>query len=146
MDAGQSEPGQLESLWSSIVDNLPPNQRTWLTSSRPLMLAENTAVVAVPNEFTRAQLEGRLRTRIEDTLSDRIGKPVRLAVTVDPALEEKVDTSQEFPSTIDPDTWGDTDLHTPPNASATALADYRPAHRQRDLSTQRHSGPPPSRR
>ena len=45
------------------MENLPPNQRVWLTASRPLMLAENTAVVAVPNEFTRNQLEGRLRTR-----------------------------------------------------------------------------------
>ena len=52
------------------------------------MIAENTAVVAVPNEFTRAQLEGRLRTRIEDTLTERLGKPVRLVVSVDPALEE----------------------------------------------------------
>ena len=82
--------GQLEVLWPGIVDNLPPNQRVWLTSSRPLMLAENTAVVAVPNEFTRNQLEGRLRTRIEDTLSERIGRPVRLAVSVDPALERAV--------------------------------------------------------
>ena len=54
------------------------------------MLAESTAVVAVPNEFTRNQLEGRLRIRIEDTLSDRIGKPVRLAVSVDPSLERTV--------------------------------------------------------
>ena len=74
-------------LWPGIVDNLPPNQRVWLASSKPLMLAENTAVVAVPNEFTRNQLEGRLRTRIEDTLSERLGKPVRLAVSVDPTLE-----------------------------------------------------------
>jgi chromosomal replication initiator protein len=81
----------LEVLWPGIVDNLPPNQRVWLASSKPLMLAENTAVVAVPNEFTRNQLEGRLRTRIEDTLSERLGKPVRLAVSVDPALEEAQD-------------------------------------------------------
>ncbi len=76
----------LEVLWPGIVDNLPPNQRVWLAASKPLMLAENTAVVAVPDEFTRNQLEGRLRTRIEDALSDRLGKPVRLAVSVDPTL------------------------------------------------------------
>ena len=74
-------------LWPGIVDSLPPNQRVWLASSKPLMLAESTAVVAVPNEFTRNQLEGRLRTRIEDTLSERLGKPVRLAVSVDPSLD-----------------------------------------------------------
>ncbi|HET7352291.1 MAG TPA: chromosomal replication initiator protein DnaA [Marmoricola sp.] len=69
------------------MENLPPNQAVWLAASKPLMLAENTAVVAVPNEFTRNQLEGRLRTRIEDALTERIGKPVRLAVSVDPSLE-----------------------------------------------------------
>lgn len=89
-DRQAAPPGQLEQLWPGIVDGLPPNQRVWLTSSKPLMLAENTAVVAVPNEFTRNQLEGRLRIRIEDTLSDRIGRPVRLAVSVDPSLERSV--------------------------------------------------------
>ena len=85
-----NQASQLEVLWPGIVDSLPPNQRVWLTSSKPLMLAESTAVVAVPNEFTRNQLEGRLRTRIEDTLSERLGKPVRLAVSVDPTLEREV--------------------------------------------------------
>ncbi len=88
--ADPPQSSQLEVLWPGIVENLPPNQRVWLTSSKPLMLAENTAVVAVPNEFTRNQLEGRLRTRIEDTLSERLGKPVRLAVSVDPSLERDV--------------------------------------------------------
>ena len=91
MDAAQNtghhQGSRLEVLWPGIVDSLPPNQRVWLASSKPLMLAENTAVVAVPNEFTRNQLEGRLRTRIEDTLSERLGKPVRLAVSVDPDLD-----------------------------------------------------------
>ncbi len=90
MDAhntGSNQATELEVLWPGIVDSLPPNQRVWLASSKPLMLAESTAVVAVPNEFTRNQLEGRLRTRIEDTLSERLGKPVRLAVSVDPTLE-----------------------------------------------------------
>ncbi|MCW2828792.1 MAG: chromosomal replication initiator protein DnaA, partial [Marmoricola sp.] len=75
-NTGNSQASELEVLWPGIVDSLPPNQRVWLTSSKPLMLAESTAVVAVPNEFTRNQLEGRLRTRIEDTLSERLGKPV----------------------------------------------------------------------
>ncbi len=86
-DTGSNQASELEVLWPGIVDSLPPNQRVWLSTSKPLMLAESTAVVAVPNEFTRNQLEGRLRTRIEDTLSDRLGKPVRLAVSVDPTLD-----------------------------------------------------------
>jgi chromosomal replication initiator protein len=86
-NTGSGQANELEVLWPGIVDSLPPNQRVWLASSKPLMLAESTAVVAVPNEFTRNQLEGRLRTRIEDTLSDRLGKPVRLLVSVDDTLE-----------------------------------------------------------
>ena len=88
-NTGSNQASELEVLWPGIVDSLPPNQRVWLASSKPLMLAESTAVVAVPNEFTRNQLEGRLRTRIEDTLSERLGKPVRLAVSVDPTLERR---------------------------------------------------------
>jgi chromosomal replication initiator protein len=50
------------------------------------MLAESTAVIAVPNEFTRGQLEGRLRTRLEDALSDSLNRPIRIAVSVDDTL------------------------------------------------------------
>lgn len=73
-------------LWPEILDSLAPNQRVWLASSKPVMLAESTAVIAVPNEFTRTQLEGRLRTRLEDALSDSLNKPIRIAVTVDDTL------------------------------------------------------------
>ncbi len=123
---------QLEKLWRGIVDNLPPNQRIWLTSSRPLMLAESTAVVAVPNEFTRTQLEGRLRTRIEDTLSDRLGKPIRLAVSVDPALEEELDELVQD-SAQDPTEAG--------WAGVDAPATYSPTHRHDSMSTKPFSAP-----
>ncbi len=144
----QEGSAQLDKLWRGIVDNLPPNQRIWLTSSRPLMLAESTAVVAVPNEFTRTQLEGRLRTRIEDTLSDRLGKPVRLAVSVDPALEEELEQSaQDSPET----TWAEVDAPTnggvngPAGRSPSMTEDrYPPTNRHDAMSTKQYSGPPTS--
>ncbi|MGN6781584.1 MAG: chromosomal replication initiator protein DnaA [Marmoricola sp.] len=74
-------------MWPHVTDRLAPNQRVWVQHSRPLMLAENTAVIAVPNEFTRGQLEGRLRTRLEDALSEMVGLPIRIAVSVDPSLD-----------------------------------------------------------
>ncbi|MFL6023244.1 MAG: chromosomal replication initiator protein DnaA [Marmoricola sp.] len=77
---------ELDYLWPAILDSLAPNQRVWLASSKPVMLAESTAVIAVPNEFTRTQLEGRLRTRLEDALSDSLNRPIRIAVTVDDTL------------------------------------------------------------
>ncbi|MDQ6686139.1 MAG: chromosomal replication initiator protein DnaA, partial [Actinomycetota bacterium] len=81
-----SEPS-LADIWPRAVETLAPAQRAWLSSSKPVMLAESTAVVAVPNEFTRTRLEGRMRIRLEDTLTDLIGRQIRLAVTVDESLQ-----------------------------------------------------------
>ncbi|MFZ5849572.1 MAG: chromosomal replication initiator protein DnaA [Actinomycetota bacterium] len=77
----------LATVWAALIEDLPPNQRAWLTASRPVTVHENTAIIAVSDEFTRNQLEGRLRTRLEDSLTEALGQHVRIAVTVDPELE-----------------------------------------------------------
>ncbi len=76
----------LAQAWTQLVDDLPASQRAWLSFSQPVTLHERTAIVAVPDDFTRSQLESRLRTRLEDALSRSLGQQVRLAVTVDPTL------------------------------------------------------------
>ncbi len=78
----------LDQSWRAVVADLQPHQQAWLRSSRPVTLHENVAVVAVPNDFTRAQLEGRLRNQIEDALTEKHGYEVRIAVTVDNTLDE----------------------------------------------------------
>jgi chromosomal replication initiator protein len=83
---GAAAPSQLDRLWHDLVDDLPPNQRAWLAASRPVTMHESTAIIAVADEFTRNQLEGRLRTRLEDALGHAFGRQVRIAVTVDPEL------------------------------------------------------------
>ncbi|MEZ5093557.1 MAG: chromosomal replication initiator protein DnaA [Nocardioides sp.] len=77
-------------MWQRVVEELQPHQRAWLETSHPVTLHENSAFVAVPNEFTRTQLEGRLRGQIEDGLSESFGREIRLAVTVDTTLEPPV--------------------------------------------------------
>ncbi|MBE7325956.1 chromosomal replication initiator protein DnaA [Nocardioides sp. Y6] len=84
----ENDPVDLTSAWRSVVDALQPNQRAWLRASEPVTLHENTAIIAVPNDFTRGQLEGRLRAQLEETLTERFGREIRIAVTVNPALEE----------------------------------------------------------
>ncbi len=153
--SGGDEPqaNHLDVLWPGIVDNLPPNQRVWLTSSKPVMLAENTAVVAVPNEFTRNQLEGRLRTRIEDTLSDRLGKPVRLAVSVDPTLERTVHDPQGHLPGVGQgqhprhSTGHSTHHDTDPDTGHSDLAEHPAATRPEPVadSTRGHTNPSTSR-
>ncbi|PVG84121.1 chromosomal replication initiator protein DnaA [Nocardioides gansuensis] len=79
----------LGTAWRVIVGELQPNQRAWLRASEPVTLHESTAIIAVPNDFTRGQLEGRLRGQLEDSLSEAFGREIRLAVSVNPALEER---------------------------------------------------------
>jgi chromosomal replication initiator protein len=77
----------LDEAWSRVLAGLPPNQRAWLTNSRPVTLHESTAIVAVPDDFTRGQLETRLRPDLERILSASFGRDIRIAVTVDPSLD-----------------------------------------------------------
>jgi chromosomal replication initiator protein len=97
----------LGTAWRSIMGDLQPTQQAWLRASEPVTLHESTAIVAVPNDFTRGQLEGRLRGQLEDSLSDAFGREIRLAVTVNPALE---DQPQAAP--VDPPTDQQVDMST----------------------------------
>ncbi|MGW5359357.1 chromosomal replication initiator protein DnaA [Actinopolymorpha pittospori] len=84
------EPDALSATWRLVRDSLdqdlPPNHRVWLAYSRPVTLHGNTAIIAVRDDFTRTQLETKLRPRLEDALSRALGESVRLAVTVEPSL------------------------------------------------------------
>jgi chromosomal replication initiator protein len=86
-DTGET-PGddELESTWARLIEGLPASQRAWLAASRPLTLHGNTMIVSVKDEFTRGQLETRLRPRLEESLSTWLERDIRLAVTVDATL------------------------------------------------------------
>ena len=71
--------------WRAVVDDLQPNQRAWLRASEPVTLHESTAIIAVADEFTRSQLEGRLRGQLEDALTVGFGRDIRLARHGQPA-------------------------------------------------------------
>ena len=55
--------------------DLPPTSGPGWPRSQPVTLHESTAIIAVADDFTRNQLEGRLRTRLEDALSAALGQP-----------------------------------------------------------------------
>jgi len=78
----------LEQSWPRLIDRLPPNERVWLENVAPITLAENIAIIAAPNDFAKKQLEGRLRPRLEDALSEILGASIRVAITLDPALAD----------------------------------------------------------
>ena len=76
----------LVDAWQRVVQELQPNQQAWVSASEPVGWHGNTVIIAVGDDFTRTQLEGRLRGQLEDALTESFGREIRLAVTVNPAL------------------------------------------------------------
>jgi chromosomal replication initiator protein len=77
-------------VWARSLDglaelNVQPSQLAWLKLTRPLGLIEDTALIATPNQFVKEQLDTRLRPLVTHALSKELGRPIQLAVTVDPA-------------------------------------------------------------
>jgi chromosomal replication initiator protein len=83
-DSGETT---LEAAWTAVVDDLVPSQQAWVRTSQPVAIHGDTAIVAVPNDFTRNRLEGALRKDLEDALSRQLAREVRIAVTVNAELE-----------------------------------------------------------
>jgi len=116
----------LTQAWTRVLAGLPPNQRAWLANSKPVTLHESTAIVAVPDDFTRGQLETRLRPDLERILTESFGRDIRIAVTVDSSLDP--DTAEQPAPSPPP-----LQLHTePPAAVATGTAPS-PSFEQRVL-------------
>jgi chromosomal replication initiator protein len=91
-----AEENDLTPYWEAALaslteEELPAQQRAFVTLTQPLGLVGDTALVAAPNEFTKDVLETRLRPIVVRALAATIGHDVRLAVTVDPTITPPVD-------------------------------------------------------
>ncbi len=82
-------------VWSDVLaalddaDGISMHQRAFLAQGRLKGVLDDTALIAVPNDFAKAMLETRIRPQVAAALSARLGTEVRLAVTVDPGLAEE---------------------------------------------------------
>ncbi|MBD0293017.1 MAG: chromosomal replication initiator protein DnaA [Jiangellaceae bacterium] len=85
--------GEFAAAWGAALatidhTDIGPQQRAFLSQARPLTLYEDTAVVAVPSDFARVQLEQRLRPMLVDALARILGRPIGLAVSVAPNADD----------------------------------------------------------
>ena len=90
---------ELTDLWAKALESLgdgtlTPQQRAFVSLTRPLGLVEDTALIAAPNDFTKDVLETRLRPVVTAALSAQLGRDVRLAVTVDPGIAATSDEDE----------------------------------------------------
>jgi chromosomal replication initiator protein len=95
------------SLWDEVSSRLrgalnETTFRTWFSGARGLSLAEDAFTIAVPNDFTRAWIEGRYLGLIQAGVRDAIGHDadVRLAV-VDVELPD--DAGAVSPEPVEPE-------------------------------------------
>jgi chromosomal replication initiator protein len=82
----------LTDLWQRTLvalehSGVSPSERAFIGFARLLAVVEQTALIAVPNEYTKKVLESDVREHLVSTLSEKLGRDIGLAVTVDPALE-----------------------------------------------------------
>jgi chromosomal replication initiator protein len=105
----------LAEVWTRSLDGLagmglPASQLAWLRLTRPLGLVENTALIATPNPFVKEYLETKLRPLVIHALSKELGRPIQIAVTVDPSPVAPPEQPQGPPSSplsvMDPLTGG----------------------------------------
>ncbi|MGW4426072.1 chromosomal replication initiator protein DnaA [Streptosporangium sp. NPDC004631] len=82
MDLGEVWARALE---NSLNESVPSQQRVWLGLTRPFGLMNDTVVLAAPTDFARDVLENKLRPLISHALSQEFGRPMRVAVMVDPS-------------------------------------------------------------
>ncbi|MFI0998435.1 chromosomal replication initiator protein DnaA [Streptomyces galbus] len=90
-------PADLAAVWPRVLEQLLGEGRGqgvevkdehWLRRTQPLALVADTALLAVPNEFAKNVLEGRLAPIVSESLTRECGRPIRIAITVDDSAGE----------------------------------------------------------
>ncbi|MFJ6658644.1 chromosomal replication initiator protein DnaA [Streptomyces sp. NPDC091377] len=90
-------PADLAAVWPRVLEQLLGEGRGqgveakdehWIRRCQPLALVADTALLAVPNEFAKNVLEGRLAPIVSETLTRECGRPIRIAITVDDSAGE----------------------------------------------------------
>ncbi|MFE7128987.1 chromosomal replication initiator protein DnaA [Streptomyces sp. NPDC057617] len=98
-------PADLAAVWPRVLEQLlregqqgvEPKDKQWIERCQPLALVADTALLAVPNEWGKRVLEGRLAPLISETLSHECGRPIRIAITVDDSAADPVPPAPAVP-------------------------------------------------
>jgi chromosomal replication initiator protein len=85
--------GDLDAVWVNAVNDLAdqiisPQSRAYLQLTRLRAIVEDTALLSVPDPYTRDFIESRMRPQITDALSRNLGRPIQVAVTVRPPEDD----------------------------------------------------------
>ncbi|MER6954346.1 chromosomal replication initiator protein DnaA [Streptomyces sp. NPDC000618] len=99
-------PADLAAVWPRVLEQLLGEGRGqgvevkdehWIRRCQPLALVADTALLAVPNEFAKGVLEGRLAPIVSETLTRECGRPIRIAITVDDSVGDQAPPAPPVP-------------------------------------------------
>ena len=82
----------LATVWSQALNqafasgSVDTAQQAFLSLTKPLVLLEDTLLIAVPNEFTRMILESRYQPAVSAALTTAFGRQVRMGFSIDPTI------------------------------------------------------------
>jgi chromosomal replication initiator protein len=84
---GGGASGTLSAVWRAATDEIADEidsaqQRAYLRLTRLRAIVDDTALVSVPDAFSREVIESRLRPAITEALSRQLGREIQVAVTV----------------------------------------------------------------
>jgi chromosomal replication initiator protein len=119
-DTGVGDAEDLASHWEAATNELAdeivsPQQRAYLRLTRLRALVEDTALLSVPDPYTREVIENKLRPAITDALSRRLERPIQVAVTVRP--------TEDQPSVVPAAREGETGYHNPTAGAHPSVAE-----------------------
>lgn len=84
----------LAGLWGTVIEAMAgesPQHRAFLALTKPLGLVHNdggaTLLLSTPNQFAKDFLELRVKSALNDILTNALGQKINIAVTVDENLE-----------------------------------------------------------
>lgn len=102
------EPVDYERTWHATLGELnshgiPQRDRAYLNLTRFVGLLNDTVLLSVPYDQTKRMLEGQLREPVTKALSDQLGYPIRIAISVDESLRAAVETETSPNSTTEED-------------------------------------------
>src|SRR4029434_4518373 len=86
-------------IWTACLESLDgagSTHKAWLAQIRPVAVADNTLVLAVPDEFVKEWIEQRYAPTVTAALERVAGRPLDVHVTVGP-LEDLGDEGQVRP-------------------------------------------------
>jgi chromosomal replication initiator protein len=95
--------GTLSAVWRAATEQIDSAQhRAYLRLARLRAIVDDTALLSVPDAYSRDMIETRLRPALTEALSRQLGRPIQVAVTVRPAEDAAPQTPAPRHSASEP--------------------------------------------